>query len=117
MLVNKNQQSRRAAPDFELQTFYGQLEHIYRVVFPTAVPALNILEPTAYILAAVRTCSLEGDDLHLKLLDIHLYSQLGGLDVTDITTIQSLVGRVKDSNRWAIIDRSGGLARALWTAD
>jgi hypothetical protein len=117
MLVDKNERDTKAEPDFQLETFYGQLEHIYRVVFPAAVPALDIVEPTAYILAAVRTCALEKDDPNLKLLDIHLYSRMGPLDVTDITSVQSLVGRVKDSNRWGIIDRSGSLARALWTAD
>jgi hypothetical protein len=76
------------------------------------------VEPTAYILAAVHTCALEKDDQNLKLLDIHLYSRMGALDVTDITSVQSQVpGRVKDSNRWGIIDRSGSLARTLWTSD
>ncbi|KAJ7474677.1 hypothetical protein B0H11DRAFT_1728327, partial [Mycena galericulata] len=46
-------------------------------------------------------------------LDVHFYSRAGALDIIDITTVQALVGRVKDvSNSWAIIDRSGVLARA-----
>jgi len=30
----------------------------------------------------------------------------------DVSSIQCLVGRVKDGNQWAIVDRSGSLARA-----
>ncbi|KAF8205477.1 hypothetical protein K438DRAFT_1579180 [Mycena galopus ATCC 62051] len=117
MLVDKNQRHRRLEPEHELQTFYGQLEHIYRVVFPVPVPALDISEPTTYILAAIRNCVLDKDDPKLEPLDIHFYSRLGALDVIDVTSVQSLVGRVKDSREWAIIDRSGSLARAIWTAD
>jgi hypothetical protein len=38
---------------------------------------------------------------------------MGRLDVVDVTCLQCLVGRVKDNNRWAIIDRSGHLVRAV----
>lgn len=118
MLVDKNQRRRKAAPAFELQTFYGQLEHIYRINFPVAVPALEIVGPTTYILAAIRTCVLKPDDPALQDLDIHFYSRLGGLDVIDITSVQSLVGRVEAaSGEWRIIDHSGSLARAVWAGD
>ena len=73
------------------------------------------LNEDVVILAAVRTCKLDANDDILKeaKLDFHLYSSLGPLNVVDITCLQSVVGRVKDGNRgWAIIDRSGSLARA-----
>jgi len=50
-------------------------------------------------------------------LDMHFYRDVGVLDVVDITCLQCLVGRVKDGARWAIIDRSGRLARAVEEMD
>ncbi|KAJ7138978.1 hypothetical protein C8R44DRAFT_867146 [Mycena epipterygia] len=58
------------------------------------------------------------DDPVLQDLDIHFYSRLGGLDVIDITSVQSLIGRVEAaSGEWGIIDHSGSLARAVWAGD
>ncbi|KAJ6548500.1 hypothetical protein B0H19DRAFT_952352 [Mycena capillaripes] len=104
-------------PKYEVQTFYGQLEHIYKVFFPDKVPTLGIKGPMTYILAAIRTCVVK---LALQPfnLDIRFYSRLGSLDVIDITSAQSLIGRVPVANgEWAIIDRSGSLARAVWAGD
>ncbi|KAF7374217.1 hypothetical protein MSAN_00304000 [Mycena sanguinolenta] len=95
MLVDKKARRTKAAPEFELQTFYGQLEHIYRVHFSDAIPELDITGPTTYILAAIRACTLKADDPQLQDLDIHFYSQMGALDIIDITTVQSLVGRIQ----------------------
>ncbi|KAJ7697806.1 hypothetical protein B0H17DRAFT_1262018, partial [Mycena rosella] len=118
MLVDKHARFEKRAPEFELQTFYGQLTHLYRVHFPEACALLNTEEPTTYILAAIRACVLDADDAQLRGLDIHFYSGTGGLDVIDITSVQALVGRVPDrGDGWAIIDRSGVLARAEWLGE
>ncbi|KAJ7475357.1 hypothetical protein B0H11DRAFT_2033961, partial [Mycena galericulata] len=91
--------------DFELQTFYGQLTHIYRVHFPEACAGLDIDAESTYILAAIRCCVLKPDDREMAGLDIHFYSNTGALDVIDITSVQSLIGRVNNTgNEWAIID-------------
>ncbi|KAJ7780645.1 hypothetical protein DFH07DRAFT_729285 [Mycena maculata] len=118
MLVDKQARFKRRAAEFELQTFYGQLTHIYRVHFPNPCKPLKIQQPTTYIFAAVRACVLDPDDAQLRGLDIHFYSRHGHLDVIDITSLQALVGRVQDTgDRWAIIDRSGVLARAEWLGE
>ncbi|KAJ7028737.1 hypothetical protein C8F04DRAFT_1007263 [Mycena alexandri] len=118
MLVDKYVRFPRREPEFELQTFYGQLTHIYCVHFPAACPALGINVPTTFIFAAIRSCVLEQDDPDLGGLDIHLLSRYGGLDVIDITSVQALVGRFQDTgDNWAVIDRSGVLARAEWKRD
>ncbi|KAJ7681395.1 hypothetical protein B0H17DRAFT_1161144 [Mycena rosella] len=118
MLVDKHARFKKRAPEFELQTFYGQLTHLYRVHFREACALLNTEEPTTYILAAIRACVLDADDAQLRGLDIHFYSGTGGLDVIDITSVQALVGRVPDrGDGWAIIDRSGVLARAEWLGE
>jgi hypothetical protein len=118
MLVDKFANRKKTKPVYELKTFYGRLEHIYRVHFPDACPAMGTDGPTTFILAAVRTCDMEPEDRRLRGIDIHFYSGSGALDVIDITSVQALVGRVEDtSGAWAIVDRSGGLARALWAGD
>ncbi|KAJ7745839.1 hypothetical protein DFH07DRAFT_869646 [Mycena maculata] len=116
ILVDKYARFKRRAPEYELKTFYGQLTHIYRVYFPAACVLLKIKEPTTYIFAAIRDCVLEPDDPQLLGLDIHFYSRTGQLSVVDMTSVQSLVGRVPTGTNpeWAVIDRSGSLARAQW---
>ncbi|KAJ7105984.1 hypothetical protein C8R44DRAFT_638851, partial [Mycena epipterygia] len=118
MLEDKYARNRKRKPKFELKTYYGQLTHIYRVHLPTACKAMAITKPTTYILAAIRVCMLNPTDPQLGGLDIHFYSRHGRLDVIDITSVQCLVGRVKDlSDEWAIIDHSGSLARAEWQGE
>jgi hypothetical protein len=114
MLVDKFARQARRQPEYELQTFYGQLQHIYTIQFKEPCPALGLNEPSTVLLAAIRTCTLDTPDAQLQGLDIHFYSTEGGLHVIDITSLQCLIGRIKDRNRWAIIDRSGSLARALY---
>ncbi|KAJ7463888.1 hypothetical protein B0H11DRAFT_1870748 [Mycena galericulata] len=107
MLVDLNARFAKRREDFELQTFYGQLTHIYRVHFPEACAGLDIDAESTYILAAIRCCVLKPDDREMAGLDIHFYSNTGALDVIDITSVQSLIGRVNNTgNEWAIIDRT-----------
>ena len=102
------------------KTYYGRLEHIYTITFPNGCPGLQISNPTTFILACIHRCKIKTDDPQLTRLDIHLYKDGDEkhLDVTDITTVQCLVGRVRDGvNGWAIIDRSGILARAVYLGE
>ncbi|KAH9009866.1 hypothetical protein EDB85DRAFT_2241680 [Lactarius pseudohatsudake] len=98
MLVDKFAHMHRRKPKFELQTFYDPQKPI--------------------IIAAIRNCKIKTPGpADLEGIDIHLYSTTGSLDLIDITSVQALVGRVEytvDGGGWAIIDRSGGLARAEW---
>jgi hypothetical protein len=68
-------------------------------------------------LAVIRTCVIDNTDPQLLGLDIRFTSNEGALDVVDITNLQCLVGRIRDRDKWAIIDRSGNLARALYVDD
>ena len=94
------------------ETFYGQLQHIFVVEMPAA-HQLGITEPEILILGAILTCDIkEKNDL-----DMHYYRTHGRTEVVDITTVQCLVGRVKDRGSWTIIDRSGNLAQATFELD
>ncbi|THU93897.1 hypothetical protein K435DRAFT_820122 [Dendrothele bispora CBS 962.96] len=114
MYIDLHARQRNVAPKFKLETFYGQLQHIYLVHFDTAHPELNLHEPaTTIILAQIKSCKLNSDE-SIPGLDIHFYSTMGNTNVIDITSIQCVVGRVAcGNNRWAIIDRSGSLVRAI----
>jgi hypothetical protein len=114
MLVDKYARQGRHQPKYELQTFHGQLQHIYVVQFTTGCEDLGLDNPSTIILAAIRTCVLDEIDPQIQGLDIRNYSKEGALHVIDITSVQCLVGCFLDRNAWAIIDRSGSLARALY---
>ncbi|KIJ69616.1 hypothetical protein HYDPIDRAFT_106255 [Hydnomerulius pinastri MD-312] len=112
-LVDRHARQRNAPSVFEKKTFYGRLQHIFLVRVPTE-PALGITSATTIFLAAIAPCQLESTPSHLTSLDIHFYSTVGTtLDIVDIVCLQCLVGRIPiDGGRWALIDRSGSLARA-----
>jgi hypothetical protein len=116
MLVDKYARQARRRPEYELQTFFGQLQHIYLIQFSTACRDLRIDQGSTIILASIRTCILDHSvpQLQLERLDIKYYSAEGAVHVIDITSLQCLVGRIRDWKRWAIIDQSGSLARALY---
>ena len=116
MLVDRFAHMRRRKPELEPQTFYGQLEHLYLITFACSDTQVDPQNPI--ILAAIRGCKIKDPGpTDLEGLDIHIYNTTGGLDLVDVTSIQALVGRVEytvDGGGWAIIDRSGSLARAEW---
>lgn len=120
MYIDLHARKKKCEPKHKLQTFYGQLQHLF-VVRLDDIAAHEDLgfeddEPTTIFLAAIKTCVLD-ETVTLRDLDIHYYLQHGALHVVDVNSIQALVGRVQDGNRWAIIDQSGVLARALGTDD
>jgi len=43
------------------------------------------------------------------------YLRTGSLHPIDIKSIQCMVSRIKDRERWGLIDRSGPLAHAVFT--
>ncbi|CDO71844.1 hypothetical protein BN946_scf184939.g68 [Trametes cinnabarina] len=82
--VDKHTRRRKKAPEYELSTFYGRLEHIISLRFESA-EALRILgvdKHTTVFLAAIKSCAITSS--HPRL-DIHYYSQYGPLSLVDIT--------------------------------
>lgn len=120
MLVDKHANMKRRKPVFIRETFYGQLQHIYIIKWPASCSDTRVEPEKPIFLVAIRSCKLLKDDPELSKLDIHLYSEMGKLDIVDITSVQALVGRVKTQvagGQWAVIDRSGALARAVYDDD
>jgi hypothetical protein len=117
MLVDKFARKKRRLPEYVLETFYGRLEHIFLIkLSPKSLNNTHFSSDEDIILAAIRSCKLDPAPAELKKLDIHLYTHQGSLDFIDITSIQALVGRIPcpAGSKWAIIDRSGTLARATF---
>ncbi|KAJ7607635.1 hypothetical protein DFH06DRAFT_928953, partial [Mycena polygramma] len=111
LLVDANARNKRLAPHFEPVTFYGQLRHIFVVNIQPAAE-LGLEDAETVILAAISECKTIGHND----LDMHYYRDEGALQIVDITTVQCLVGRVKTLSKkhWALIDRSGSLARPYY---
>ncbi|KAG2144560.1 hypothetical protein DEU56DRAFT_732604 [Suillus clintonianus] len=115
-LVDKHAHQCNLPPTYEKQTFYGRLHHIFVVHIPFTL-ALKVDGPTTIFLTALSTCKLKPTPSSLSSLDIHFYSNLNdALDIVDIVCLQCLVGRmpIDGGRQWAIIDRSGNLARAVF---
>jgi len=116
-LVDKNERYRNLPVELQLCTFYGQLQHIV-VIHLAKSHCLGIKTSETVFLAVVQTC-LE-PTVDLNGLDLHYYSKMGRVEVVDMNCVQCVVGRVKDpdsKNGWVVIDRSGSLARAVFSGD
>ncbi|KAM5540222.1 hypothetical protein V8D89_006041 [Ganoderma adspersum] len=110
--VDRNARYRSRLTDFVPKTFWGQLRCILVVnidPIPSATPPE--LNPQTLLLAVIHTCTIEEDH---NILDIHYYKTHGRTEVVDLNTIQCCVGQVKDRGHFAIVDRSGPLARAVF---
>jgi hypothetical protein len=102
-LVDRYARQKRITPEFELQNFFGQLQHIFVLEIPST-PRLDIAMPTTIILALIK-------NVKTTLVDnVYYYKVLGVDEVVDLTTVQCVVGRIWDRDEWVIIDRSDNVA-------
>jgi hypothetical protein len=108
MLVDRNAQHPNRPIELQPKVFFGCLKHIF-VVHLNASCQLNLDQPTTLILASIHQCSDMKTYNHSDR--IYYYSQLGNFGVVDIACVQCVVGRVKDGNQWAILDRSNDQVR------
>ena len=87
------------------KTFFAELHRIIRLEI-SASEDIHLRECEEVFLALVKTCKSEqGQHGHQK------YSNLGGLEFIDLSTIVCTVGRVFDRGTWYIIDRQDELVR------
>ena len=103
-LVDRYARQKRRTPEFELQTFFGQLQRILVLELPST-PRLNLATPTTIILALIKNVKATLTN------NIYHYKELGAVnEVVDLTTVQCVVGRIWDRDEWAIVDRSNNVA-------
>jgi hypothetical protein len=112
LLVDKHAGTKGVPSEFTPKSFFGQLKNILVVTLSASKP-LKLSAPTTLILAVIHSCNVDAHDD----LDIHYYKNLGRTEVVDMTAVQCVVGRVKVGGRWAILDRSGSMARAYYDPD
>ena len=98
------------------QSFYGHLKHIISVTFSEGYEDLRLCGGTTLAFAFFNRCILTQKDPRLDCLNIHFYSDEDtNLQITDISCVRGLVGRIRDeSNSWAIIDRCGRFSREAY---
>ncbi|EKM52732.1 uncharacterized protein PHACADRAFT_101119 [Phanerochaete carnosa HHB-10118-sp] len=117
ILKDRNARHCNVPKVFELISHFAQLVNIIVVHLP---PIINFCldKPFTLVLAEVQTCKT--DAFCNTPLGISCYQDLAPPEVIDVTCVQCLVGRLKLSDGarpiWAVIDRSGGLARAAWAS-
>ena len=94
---------------FKGTEYFGQLISILVVELPPGTIPSHPQSETR-VLAIIGTRDTETE----TRLGIPYYTEPKEAKVraVDMTTLMCLVGRIKDGRRWAIIDRSGDMARA-----
>ena len=101
-LVDRYAHQKRRTPEFELQNFFGQLQHILVLELPSTLQ-LNLAMPAMIILALIK-------NVKATLTDNIYYHKGPGVDeVVNLTTVQCIVGRIWDRDEWGIIDWSNNM--------
>jgi len=90
-------------------TLYGQLERIIVCDLPPA-PILGLEAGATKILLDIHRCQVTNTRVDPNA--IPEYSTMGRHEVIDATALRSIVGRIKDRGKWAIVRRFGGLDHA-----
>ena len=85
-----------------MQNFFGQLNHILLLELPSS-QRLNLYEPTTVIVALIQEVK------ETLRNGIYYYRNFGGDEVVDLSTLQCVVGRIRDREEWAIIDQSNNV--------
>ncbi|KAF8579867.1 hypothetical protein K439DRAFT_1620204 [Ramaria rubella] len=106
-LIVKNPRPCCGQPTEYTQTFYGQLQYIIKIEMPRS-NKLGITEARRHLLALVKPCTTGNKD---ATVEVTTYTQTMSSIFIDLQAIGAVIGRIKHGNEWAIIDRSGDLAR------
>jgi hypothetical protein len=113
--MDHNAARRNAPEDLQRKICYGRLELILDCVV-SASHRLGITRDTRYLLALVTRCKTGGGDA--SCCTITYTETETSASVVDLSCIGAVVGRMRvgqANSRWAILDRSGDLARTIFT--
>ncbi|KAH7332712.1 hypothetical protein B0J17DRAFT_632334 [Rhizoctonia solani] len=105
--VDQDADDPNAEPRFEPETQYGELRHLFVLKIPPKAPIVNPhrKKDRHLLLAQIYKAPFQTDEADEHQV-IWYKGKLGTGEVVDVTTIQSVVGRIQDGNIWWIIDRS-----------
>jgi hypothetical protein len=87
--------------------FYGELLRILECRLDDQKIWKSVRKQTR-LLAVIRPCSTRNEDATTSVVEYEGYTTP---IVTDLQTVQCVIGRVRRGKKWGIIDRSGDLAR------
>jgi len=90
--------------------YFGQLKQILVIELPPGITP-SITQPRKVVIAIIDP----KETMNETSLGIPYYTEPTkpvAPRAVDINTVMCLVGRIKDRGRWAIVDRSGDMARA-----
>jgi len=100
---------------FQRELHYGRLQQIISVEFPMGNSDLRLNRGSTFSFALFHQCMLTQKYSRLCDLNIHFYSEENeNLQISDTSCVHSLVGRIRDGQSWAIVDRSGGFSREAY---
>jgi hypothetical protein len=115
LLVDVHTHAKKRTPEFEPRNFFGQLLHIFVVDIPEPLQRLqrdNEVEApgeedadsqqTQWIYAVIRSVKI----IETDSFGINYYEEMGEKEIVDLEMVQCVVGRIRDRDRWAIVDRS-----------
>ena len=88
---------------------YGQVQSYIHVTLP-AEPRLKTGTNSTALLALVMLCKTNGKDASMEPV---WYQEMEMVRAFDIATIDCVIGQIKVSDRWGIVDRSYGSQRAV----
>ena len=108
--MDKNARYSKKPVVLEPQVLFGQLQNIV-VISLEPSPVLKLTKKTTLILAAIHSCA--NPQVNAENGTYH-YLREGPMEVVDMNCVQCLVGRIRDGNGWAIVDRSAGCARPVF---
>jgi hypothetical protein len=109
LAVDKFAHLPRRAPEFELQDFFGQILRFVIVDIPHS--PVHDIEANSFIYAFINQVKIS--EPATNQWGINYYEDLGPTEFVDLNQVKCVVGRIKDRNKWSIIDRSKLLAQAI----
>ncbi|KIO16102.1 hypothetical protein M407DRAFT_86385 [Tulasnella calospora MUT 4182] len=110
LVVDLQAHRQRAAPVFQPNTFFGQLERVF-VIRLEPSEALNTTSVTSLVLMDVNMCDTSQDRHGFWEYEKFRYREvIGG------TSIRALVGRIRDRGKWVFVQRLGAIEHASFVS-
>jgi hypothetical protein len=104
--VDKNAHHRNAPVMLQQTPFYGRVLQFFFLTLPLTFPFPDgSQQPVVHVVALVVTISQCPEKNRLGIW-YYRGDNLGPTEVVDISCIESLVGRVKDHDMWALAERN-----------
>lgn len=110
LLVDQYAHQPRRESNFVRKTFFGQ---VLRFLVVDIHSDHHDIQQDRFIYAVIHEANISepANDNH----PINYYKDLGRIELVDLNMVQCLVGRIKDRNKWAIIDRSHSRAKTSFS--